>query len=252
MRCLKRPFNGSRRMRAPRMNNAYVSKKASITCKTRRDALLIEKGRRQIGARLRRRTRLAAAVVYCALAAGAVYPPARAQSLEYTIKAHMIEKIIRFVHWPRHALPLDSAQPFIISVYGSNPFGGALVSAYSQSEIKGHPVEIRFISRPDLIKGCHALFISKVSKTELTRILRTARELPVFTIADTQGFANAGVQCNFYTTSEHTIQFELNETALSAAGFSADFRLFQIARIIHPIEQKGKKPVLEGLRESKE
>jgi len=50
-------------------------------------------------------------------------------------------------------------------------------------------------------------------------------------VADSGGFAEAGVLINFYTTSD-TVRFEINETAVDRSGLKISSKLFKLAKVV--------------------
>jgi hypothetical protein len=50
-------------------------------------------------------------------------------------------------------------------------------------------------------------------------------------VADSNGFAAAGVLINFYTAGD-TIHFEINEAAVEQSGLKVSSKLYKLARVI--------------------
>lgn len=155
---------------------------------------------------------------------------------EYKVKAVFLERFTRFVEWPEDANMDDPSMPFIICVIGNNPFKEILEQAYEKRMILGKPVEIRYISNPKDITPCHLLFISSSMKLRLEEILSYTNGKSILTVGDTEGFAEKGIQINFYFQEEST-RFSINETAVRNSPLKMDFRLLQYARIVNPVER---------------
>ncbi len=160
-----------------------------------------------------------------------------AQQSEYTIKAVFLEHFTRFIEWPEPFEIDDASDPFCVAVIGENPFGSTLDQIYSEQKIKNRQVEIRYISAPDEITGCHILFISSSNKEILPEILSRTRDKPILTVSDTNGFAENGVLINFYL-AENRIKFEINERAVHESGLIMSYRLLSLARIVNQMRER--------------
>ncbi len=154
------------------------------------------------------------------------------QSTEYILKAGFLEKFARFTDWPDSVLEEDSHAPFVISVIGNSPFGGALEKVYKKTTIKNRPVKIQHIDSVSQIPGSHILFVCKSETKRLGWILETARNYPILIISDTRGFAQKGTHINLYITSKGTLHFEINPKAAKRSGLTIQIILLEIAKIV--------------------
>jgi hypothetical protein len=150
---------------------------------------------------------------------------------EYRLKAIFLQKFALFIEWPESSTMNDSTTPFILGVYGKNPFGNELKKLYHSQTIKNKSVEIRYIKNVAEVVACHLVFISPISQYELNRILDTTQGKPVLTMSDSEGFAKKGVMINFYI-NENKLGFEINQAAARKAGLIFNFRLLRLARIV--------------------
>jgi hypothetical protein len=163
---------------------------------------------------------------------------AQAQVPEYQLKAEFLERFTRFIEWPEPASAgADSATPFVIGVYGSNPFGRYLADLTAVRSIKGKAVKVREVKEVAEIDGCHMLFISAAARRALEAILARTAGKPVLTVGDSEGFAERGVLINFYSL-DNTIGFEVNEPAVRRSGLKVSSRLLKLARIVDQEAQK--------------
>jgi hypothetical protein len=157
------------------------------------------------------------------------------QTTEYELKAVAFQKISLFIDWPGHALD-NPDNEFTIAVFGKNPFGTVLENTFSNVKIKNKAVKVVYFKNIEQINQCHLLFIPKVNQAELARILNSIRNKPVLTIADTEGYAEAGCLINFYNYSGK-LRFEINQKALESAGFKVDFKLLNVSKIVNPVSK---------------
>lgn len=155
----------------------------------------------------------------------------QAQVSEYEVKAVFLERFTRFIEWPAESSVYDTTKPFIIGIFGKNPFNSKLEKFYSTQEIKGKKVEILEIDNLDEIVKCHLLYVSKSAKDKLFDILVYTKDKPILTIGDTKGFAEQGIFINLITVGQR-IRFEISEAALRDSNFTVSYRLLKEAIIV--------------------
>lgn len=167
---------------------------------------------------------MAAVLLLCAACLAA------AEVAEYELKAEFLERFTRFIDWPYQALS-DEDSPFVIGVVGANPFGPYLQELAATRRIKGRRVIVREFSARETIGRCHVLFIASSERSDLASVLDRLGNRPVLTVADTAGYARAGVMINFYS-SEGRIRFEINQAAAERTGLRVKAKLLKLARIV--------------------
>jgi hypothetical protein len=145
---------------------------------------------------------------------------------EYELKAEFLSRFAAFIEWP----PGSESRAFTIGVIGRNPFNGYLDKVASR-KIKNRPVSLRYITELSQIEGCDIVFICASEKSRLPAILSRAESRPILTVADSNGFAAAGVLINFYTAGD-TVRFEINEAAVEKSGLRVSSKLFKLAKVI--------------------
>jgi len=145
---------------------------------------------------------------------------------EYELKAEFLTRFATFIEWP----PGAESRTFTIGVIGHNPFN-AYLEKLATRKIKNRPVSIRYINELSQIDGCDILFIASSEKSRLQAILGRTDSRPILTVADSNGFAAAGVLINFYTTAD-TVRFEINEGAVEKSGLKVSSKLFKLAKVI--------------------
>jgi hypothetical protein len=153
------------------------------------------------------------------------------QQREYALKTAFIEKFTRFTDWPKDIFNESTAQSIIVSVIGVNPFDKELDVFFDSQKIKNRNVKVRYIRNIVDISGSQILFICKSEKDNLSKILKFTKNLPILTIADTEGYAEKGVIINFYL-SDDQIRFEINENALANSGLFIHYLLLNHARLV--------------------
>ncbi|HLP60010.1 MAG TPA: YfiR family protein, partial [Candidatus Deferrimicrobium sp.] len=84
------------------------------------------------------------------------------------------------------------------------------------------------------IPGCHILFVSRSMKNMLPQIVAVARQNPILTVADTEGFAKKGIYINIYIERQSP-KYEINETALKLSNLKVRYQLFEWGKRINPL-----------------
>ena len=155
------------------------------------------------------------------------------QSTEYTMKAIAFEKLSLFVTWQAEAVKNNPSQEFVIAVLGQHPFGDILDEVYKNKKIKDKKVKIVYVNNIKQLKDCQILFVSKTSPNELQKVLDYVKGKSILTISDTDGFAKAGCMINFYLY-ENKLHFEINQKVMIDEGFTIDYLLLRVCKIINP------------------
>lgn len=172
-------------------------------------------------------------VILIILSAGTILPiKSNAQANEYLLKAGYIEKITHFIEWPKKQNKNDSI--FIIDVYGDDKFYYALGEIFNKVNVKNKKVKIRTITNIEELSESQLLFIPKIKTNDLSKVLNYVKGKPILTISDSEGFAEAGGFINFYEF-ENKLRFEINQRSMEEAGFTVDYRLLRIAKVLNPV-----------------
>jgi len=156
------------------------------------------------------------------------------QSTEYTMKAVALEKLSLFISWPANTLENDPSQEFVICILGQKSFKNILEDVYKDKKIKDRKVKIRTITDIEDLKACQMLIILNVDVSELNKVLNYVKGKPILTISDSEGFAEAGCFINFYEY-ENKLRFEINQKSMEDAGFTVDYRLLKVAKVLNPV-----------------
>jgi len=119
----------------------------------------------------------------------------------------------------------------VIGVVGRNPFNGFIERMAAEHRIKGRPIEVRYVNDLAQIDGCQVVFIAASERGQLRRILARTQAKPILTVADSDGFAAAGVMINFYDAGDN-VRFEINENAAERSGLHVSSKLLKLARLV--------------------
>jgi hypothetical protein len=155
------------------------------------------------------------------------------QSSEYMMKAVALEKISLFILWPANTFNNSTSQEFVIAVLDQQSFCDILEEVYKTKKIKERKVKVVSIKTIQELPECQILFIPKMKGNELNKILSSLKLKSILSISDSEGFAEAGCFINFYEY-ENKLRFEINQKNMKEAGFTIDYRLLKVSKIINP------------------
>lgn len=155
------------------------------------------------------------------------------QTTELELKAVALEKIALFIEWPRNEATYKTT-PFVIAVLDEPEFGETLLEVYRNHKIKDRMVKVVNLSNISQLTDCQMLYLPEMKKSSLLKILDQVKRMPVLTIGDTEGYADAGCFVNFYN-NEGKLRFEINQKAMKSAGFNVDYKLLRVAKVVEPV-----------------
>jgi len=163
---------------------------------------------------------------------GAQLIKAEAQQVgEYHIKAVFLTNLTHFVTWPESTE--NQQTPFIIGIYGPDPFDSILDKAVAGEKKNNRPLKIEhYHSLKDIDPArCNILFIHESKLSEWQAIRSLLANYPVLTVADINGFPEAGGMVNLVKNGQK-IQLEINHSAVQKSGLTMSSKLLSLARII--------------------
>jgi hypothetical protein len=153
--------------------------------------------------------------------------PLRAQPSEYLAEIVLIDKMTRFVEWPK----ADPGRAFILAVIGRTPFGEALDDYFSHHPLKNRPVTIRYLHKVEDLDEADLLFICASERPRLAQILGRVKGRPTLTVADSEGFAASGTMVGFVSVGGK-IRFEINPVPIRESGIRIRPDFLQLAKIV--------------------
>jgi len=149
---------------------------------------------------------------------------------EHRVKAELVERFCRFIDWPERSLG-GAERPFVIGILGTDEVGPVLEEVVRTRRIQGRPVEVRWLATPAGVQDCHVVWIARCSPDGLTAVLARTRGRPILTVADTPGFARAGVLINLVRKGNR-VGFEINAAAAKASGLVFSSNLLRLSTIV--------------------
>lgn len=150
-----------------------------------------------------------------------------AATTEYEVKAAFLYKFGNFAEIPA-AIP----GPFIVTILGDDPFGGAIDATVQGKTIGGRSVQVRRTRDMNAAAGSGIVFVSASEKDRIHEILAFFKNTATLTVSDVDGFAAAGGMIGF-VLDQNRIRFEINQGAAEEAGIRINAKLLALARIIN-------------------
>jgi len=149
------------------------------------------------------------------------------QRLEYNVKAVSLYAFGRYVTWPDSAFE-STESPFVIGVFGGNPFGDALDRIAAKKSLGGRSIAVRLLKSPSECVSCHIVFVSRTVEASLqTEIIQTASGKPILLVGESPGFVERGGIINFYQSGSN-VRFELNPDKGVEARLSLNAKLLTL------------------------
>jgi hypothetical protein len=175
-------------------------------------------GRRALGAWL------ACALGFCLCGAGAL----AAANPEYQVKAAFLYNFMKFVEWPSDGL--SSSTTLTLGILGKDPFGDAIDEVRGKTA-KGRRIAVQHLHGVEEARECDMVFVCASEKGRLPQILKALQNQRILTVADQDGFCQAGGMINLVSV-KNRVAFEVNLTATGKARLRVSSQLLKLARVV--------------------
>ncbi len=170
---------------------------------------------------------------------------------EYRIKAEFLYNFFKAVEWPKESIP-EQSEPIAIGIVGRDPFGDIL-KPLKKKTVKGRKIVVRYFDDPNQpedsneltvdiheIKKCQMVYVCSSQQKQMKELIGQIKGLPVLTVGEIKGFADAGGVINFVSNKEKPI-FEINMLAAKDSNLKVSSKLLRIAsRVINAKGNWGK------------
>ena len=163
--------------------------------------------------------RQAIAGVLAALALLGAAAAARAQTLEYQVKANYLVRFAAFVEWPPSAFS-SAAAPLTLCVAGRDPFGRALETAAAAQTAHGRRIALRRLVEGAGASGCHIVYLGRGAEAPPAG----AAMLVVSDSAVTSQRAMI-----HFVISSNRVRFHIDKAAAERARLNISSRLLNLA-----------------------
>jgi hypothetical protein len=146
---------------------------------------------------------------------------------DVAIKAAFLYNFAKFVDWP--ALPAGAR--IVVCTVGDDAFAGALIETVRGQSIGGHPIGVSRPRDSGAWRVCHLLFIPDAETRRSAGGLSELKTLPVLTVSDSRGFAEAGGIIELYLEGDK-MRFVINMDAADLSGLRISSRLLLLAKVM--------------------
>jgi hypothetical protein len=156
---------------------------------------------------------------------------------EYQVKAVFLYNFSRFVEWPETAFA-DPKSPFVVGVFGFDPFGADLDEAVRGESVRGHPLVVRRVRNAAEVADCQILFIHHSERERVAEVLAAVDNRSILTVSDMENAAKLGVMIRF-VTEKGRIRMRINADSARAARLTISSNLLRSAEIVGSAAREG-------------
>ena len=149
---------------------------------------------------------------------------------EYQVKAVFLFNFSRFVEWPASAFASADA-PFVVGVFGHDPFGGDLDEVVKGETVNGRPIVVKRVMTAADAATCQIVFIHQSEERRLGELLSVLGHRSTLTVSDVPGSAQRGVMIRL-VTEKGRVRMRVNVESAKAAELTISSNLLRAAEIV--------------------
>lgn len=148
---------------------------------------------------------------------------------EHQVKAVFLFNFSRFVEWPATAFVSPDA-PFVIGVFGHDPFGNDLDDVARGETVNGRPLVVRRVHTIAEARDCQILFIPESERVHSEEILAALGNRSTLTVSDLEdGQHGAMIRL---ITDKQKIRLRIDVDSARAAGLTISSNLLRASEIV--------------------
>jgi hypothetical protein len=159
-----------------------------------------------------------------------LYPQAASVS-PYQVKAVFLYNFTGFTQWPERKLA-NNTEPFVIGIWGENPFDSYLKEAVQNEKKDNHPIVIKTLKDTTELSRCHILFINKPRTAQVKDAIMRTRGLGILTVGEAAEFTQLGGMVRFYTENSK-VRLQINVDAVKESNLVISSKLLRLADIVN-------------------
>jgi len=156
---------------------------------------------------------------------------------EYQVKAVFLFNFSRFIEWPREAFTSVNA-PFVVGIFGHDPFGKELDEVVKGESVDGHPLVIKRVQNAAEAAECQILFIHQSEDKRLAEAVAAVGGRSTLTVSDVPGATQRGVMIRL-VTQEGRIRMRIDADAARAARLTISSNLLRSAQVVNAASDGG-------------
>jgi len=150
---------------------------------------------------------------------------------EYTIKAGFLYHFSTYIEWPADAFPAEG-EPFVIGVYGTDPFGTALEQIAQKKNVAGRTIEVRHVSSVKEALDCHILYVPKsVPRAEQDAVVKALIARPILDVGETDDFVARGGNVQLFVEG-NKVRFAFGEQSHDRDNLKISSKLLSLAKMV--------------------
>ncbi len=149
---------------------------------------------------------------------------------ELGVKGAFLFNFARYIEWPEGTFPAPDS-PIVFGIFGDSAFFEAFRARAEDKSAASRGVEIREVESLLEIRVVHILFVGASRKADEGRVLAALNGAPVFTISDSEGFAEDGGTAHFFMR-EQSIRFAINKRVARESGLKISSKLLRFATLV--------------------
>lgn len=154
---------------------------------------------------------------------------AQDRSIEYSVKATYLYKLIPFVDWPPESFAAPDS-PLQLCVAGKDPFGSLIDQAVENVVIGQRHIEIKRPTSTATRPMCHVLFIGGNSRT-VKSWLSVTKDYPILTVTELDAGDDPVGIINFVRMNER-VRFAVDNAAATKSQLRLSTKLLALATTV--------------------
>ncbi len=156
---------------------------------------------------------------------------------EYEVKAAYIYNFAKFIEWPDSVFEQKDS-PLILGIYNGDPFGDIIEKTFTNNTIKDRKWSVKYYKDINEISYCHILFVPKIDKAELLKVLNIVKNKAILSVGDNvDNFCQMGGIINF-TAQSSKYRFEINNFEAKKSKLEISSKLLILSKIVRTNEIK--------------
>ncbi len=149
---------------------------------------------------------------------------------EMGVKGAFLFNFARYIEWPEGTFAAPDS-PIVFGILGDSAFFEAFRAGAQNKAAGNRGIEIREVESLPEISDVQILFVGASRKADEGKVLAALDGAPVFTISDSEGFAEDGGIAHFFMR-EQSIRFTINQRAARESGLKISSKLLRFATLV--------------------
>lgn len=148
---------------------------------------------------------------------------------EHLLKSAFIYNFVKFTNWPRET-NTDLGGALTLCTTGNDELVGSLQRLDAQM-VRGRQIRVRTLDPGEVGTACQVLYVAASEHDRFSRFIELTRAMPVLTISQIRGFADAGGIIQLYRARTR-IRFKINLAVARDSGLNLSARLLDLAELV--------------------